>query len=285
MRRLGALSPQKKKIRTIPLMPGLDFLHSIKKNRFLIISMVKRDLKGRYSGSFMGMLWSLLNPLSLFCIYTFVFSIILKGQVGREYGNIPFAIWLLAGMIPWIFFSEAVSQAATTITGNAQLVKKSVFDKDILPLCAVGANFVNHFIYLSLFVIAIVFVGLTPRVSYLWLIPLWLLVFLHALAWSYLLSSLNVYIRDIGQSLGLLLLLAFFSTPIVYPAEMAPAWAQMILRFNPYCHIVHFYREVLLLGKLPDPVLFMMLFLAIAAFFVISKTVFDRLSLGFADAL
>ena len=266
-------------------MPGLDFLHSIRRNRFLIMSMVRRDLKGRYSGSFMGMFWSLLNPLSLFCIYTFVFSVILKAKAGAEYGDIPFPIWLLAGMFPWIFFSEAVSQAAATITGNAQLVKKSVFDKDMLPLCVVCANFINHLIYLSLFVIAIAFAGLTPRLSYLWLIPLWLLVFLHALAWSYLLSSLNVYIRDIGQSLGLMLLLAFFSTPIVYPAEMAPSWAQMILRLNPYSHIVRFYREVLLLGKLPDPVLFITLFLVIGGFFVISKTIFDRLSPGFADVL
>jgi ABC-type polysaccharide/polyol phosphate export permease len=267
------------------LIPGLDFLKSIKKNRFLIISMVKRDLKGRYSGSFMGMFWSILNPLSLFCIYTFVFSVILKAKAGAEYGGIPFPIWLLAGIVPWIFFSEAVSQAATTIIGNAPLVKKSVFDKDILPFCAVSANFINHLIYLFLFVIAIAFIGLSPRVSFLWLIPLWLLVFLHALAWSYLLSSLNVYIRDIGQSLGLMLLLAFFSTPIVYPAEMAPAWAQMILRLNPYSHIVRFYREVLLLGKVPDPFLFVTLFLTVAVFFVISKTVFNRLSPGFADVL
>ena len=133
--------------------------------------------------------------------------------------------------------------------------------------------------------IAIAFVGRTPHVSYLWLIPLWFLVFLHALAWSYLLSSLNVYIRDIGQSLGLMLQLAFFSTPIVYPVEMAPAWAQLLLRFNPYLHIVRFYREVLLLGKVPDPVLFMVIFFAIAVFFVISKIVFNRLSPGFADVL
>jgi lipopolysaccharide transport system permease protein len=270
---------------TIHLIPGLDFLYSIKKNRFLIISMVRRDLKGRYSGSFMGMFWSFLTPLSLFCIYTLVFSIIMKAKAGAEYRDIPFPIWLLTGIVPWIFFSEAVSQAATTITGNVQLVKKSVFDKDILPLCAVSANFINHLIYLFLFMIAIVFAGLPPRFSYLWLVPLWLLVFLYALSWSYLLSSLNVYIRDIEHSLGLMLHLAFFMTPIVYPADMAPAWAQVILRVNPYYYIVHFYREVLLLGKLPDPVLFMMLFLAMAGFFVVSKTVFDRLSPGFADVL
>lgn len=285
MHRLSSLSPQKKKIMARHLIPGLDFLSSIKKNRFLILSMVKRDLKGRYSGSFMGMFWSLLNPLSLFCIYTFVFSVILKSKAGAEYGDIPFPIWLLAGIVPWIFFSEAVSQAAMTIIGNAHLVKKSVFDKDILPFCAVSANFINHFIYLSMFLVAIAFVGVAPRVAYLWLIPLWLLVFLHALAWSYLLSSLNVYIRDIGQSLGLMLLLAFFSTPIVYPAEMAPAWAQMILQLNPYSHIVRFYREVLLLGKVPDPGLFVALFFAIVLFFVVSRTVFNRLSPGFADVL
>jgi ABC-type polysaccharide/polyol phosphate export permease len=209
----------------------------------------------------------------------------MKARTGAEYRDIPFPIWLLAGIIPWNFFSEALSQASMTIVGNAQLVKKSVLDKDMLPLCAVSANFINHLIYLFLFVVAIAFTGLTPRFSYIWLIPLWLLIFLHALAWSYLLSSLNVYIRDIGQSLSHVLTLAFFMTPIVYPAEMSPAWAQMFLRLNPYYHIVRFYREVLILGISPDPVLLLTLFLAIVVFFFFSKTIFNRLSPGFADVL
>lgn len=262
-----------------------SILNSIKKNRFLIISMVKRDLKGRYSGSFMGMFWSFINPLSLFCIYTFVFSIIMKAKAGVEYKAIPFPVWLLAGMVPWIFFAESVSQAATTITGNAQLVKKSVFDKDILPLCTVGANFINHLIYLSLFVVVMLLSGIVPSLSVFWLIPLWFIVFLHALAWSYLLSSLNVYIRDIGHGLSLVLQLAFFSTPIVYSSGLVPSWAKVFLNFNPYAYIVESYRQILLLGKSPDPLIFIVLVITVVTFLIVSKAIFDRLAPGFADEL
>lgn len=279
------MSSPEKKITSMQFNYRLGIIHSIKKNRFLVVSLVKRDLKGRYSGSFMGMFWSFINPLSLFCIYTFVFSIIMKAKAGLKYELIPFPVWLLAGMIPWIFFSESVLQAVTAITGSAQLVKKSVFDKDILPFCAVCANFINHLIYLVLFGGVLLLFGVVPSLYVLLLIPLWLIMFLYALAWSYLLSSLNVYIRDIGHGLSLVLQLAFFSTPIVYSAEIVPSWARIYMGLNPYAYIVEFYREILLLGRLPNLRSFMILLLLVSIFFVISKTVFDRLAPGFADEL
>lgn len=266
-------------------IPNFSFIGSLKKNRFLIISMMKRDLKGRYSGSFMGMFWSFLNPFSLFCIYTFVFSVIMKAKAGMEYRDVPFPIWLLAGMIPWIFFAEAISQAATSISANTQLVKKSVFDKHILPFSVVGANFINHLIYLFLFMLGIIFSGFIPQLSYIWFIPLWALVFLHALAWSYFLSSINVYIRDIGHSLNLVLQLAFFSTPIVYSVEIVPSWARIFMYLNPYTYITDFYRDILLLDKSPNPFVFMVLLLFVTLFFAAAKTIFNRLAPGFADVL
>jgi ABC-type polysaccharide/polyol phosphate export permease len=258
---------------------------ALRKNRGLIASLVARDLRGRYTGSFFGPAWTVLTPLSMLVIYTLVFSVIMRANPGEEYANVPFALWLLAGILPWTFLVESAHHAVVSITGNAVLIKKSLFDKDVLPLCAVASNLVTHAIGLVLLVLIMLFCRIVPGPAALSLPIVTLVMFAYVLGWAYLLAALNVYIRDIGQAVGLVLQLGFFLTPIAWGEQLAPAWLARVMMANPYFFFVRFYREALLLDRFPDAAALAVVAAGCLIFLVLAKRLFNRLSPDFADAL
>jgi len=258
---------------------------AISKNRDLIRSLVARDLRGRYTGSLFGAAWTVLTPLSMLLIYTIVFSVIMRANPGEQYKHVPFAVWLLTGILPWTFLVESASQGVVSITSNSVLIKKSLFDKDVLPLCVVAANLVTHGVGLVVLVVIMLCCGIIPGPAALFLPVIAAVMFVFVLGWAYVLAALNVYIRDIGQVVGLALQLGFFLTPIAYPEDLAPAWLSVAMRFNPYFFFVRFYREVLLLDRLPDLVPLAAVAAASVVFLLVAKRVFDRLAPDFADVL
>ena len=215
-------------------------------------SMVRRDILSRYRGSFGGTLWTFLNPLLLMATYFFVFGVVLRTKFGADTSRTGFVLYFLAGMLPWLAFSEAVGRAPYVILEYRSFVKKIVFPLETLPVNLVISGAVTEAFGLVIFTIGLLAVRGAIPASVLWL-PLLLIpqiLFTAGLAW--ILAATGVYVRDLGQVTGYLLTLWFFLTPICYPESSLPASAVPILRFNPLFVLVRAYRAVFLENQAPS---------------------------------
>ena len=262
-----------------------SLLLKLRRNRHLITHLFKKELTDQYASSVFGRCWTILQPLAFLGMYGFVFSVILGVRTGGMFTETPFALWLLAGLIPWTFFLESLSRAVRSVTGNAQLVTKSMFTKETLPISTILGALVGHGISLILFVIACFLFGLRPGWGILGLPVVMLTLIMYTMAWGYILSAFNVYLRDLEQIITIILQFLFFLTPIVYPIEMAPDWATKLLMLNPHYYLIDSYREVLLLGVFPNVIVLITMIVASALFLIFGRLVFIKLSPDFADLL
>jgi lipopolysaccharide transport system permease protein len=229
-------------------------LSNLWQHRDLIWQFTWRGIVGRYKGSFLGLLWSFVHPLVQLLIYTFVFGIVFQARWpdARNESLTEFALVLFCGIVAFNLFSECVGQAPTLVVGVPNYVKKVVFPLEILPVGALGAALFHTLIGLGILLAA----NLLLSGSLAWtltLLPLVMLplVFL-TLGLSWLLAALGVFVRDIGQGLGLLLQVAFFTTPIFYPFEAVPESLRFLIRLNPLASVVENFRRVILWERLPS---------------------------------
>ena len=258
---------------------------SVWRNRKLIGTMVRRDILSRYRGSFGGTLWTFLNPLLLMATYFFVFGVVLRTQFGTDTSRTGFVLYFLAGMLPWLAFSEAVGRAPYVILEYRTFVKKIVFPLETLPINLVISGAVTEAFGLVIFMIGLFAVRGAIPVSVVWL-PLLLIpqILLTAgLAW--ILAATGVYVRDLGQVTGYLLTLWFFLTPICYPESSLPASALPILRFNPLFVLVRAYRAVFLENQPPSMRGVVGLWMVGAAVAIAGYAWFHRLRKSFADVI
>ncbi|MGI2906902.1 ABC transporter permease [Tolypothrix sp. VBCCA 56010] len=219
----------------------------------LLRILVRRDLEARYKGSILGNLWPLLNQLSQLLIYTYVFSVVLK--VKSPVKNLPennftFGLWLFAGLVCWIAFSGGLIQSASSVTAQPNLVKKVVFPLGLLPLVPILSAFIES----SFGLMALIFfVAVTSHTLHttLALLPLvWLPQLLLTAGLGYLAAGLTVFLRDIPQSLGVILNIWMYLTPIIYPATAIPEqWRGWVFWLNPMTAIVEVYRDLILVGE------------------------------------
>lgn len=218
--------------------------------RDLMRNLIVRDLKVRYKHSVLGILWSLLNPLLMMLVFTFVFTVMQPND------SVPdFYVFVLVGLIPWNFFSGAVLGSATQIIGNAHLIKKVAFPRETLPLSTVLSNFVNFLLSLLPLVVLLFVSGVGLTRHALWLPVILLLQLLLLMGLGLLLSTLTVFYRDMLMVLDVAILGLFFMTPIFYPMEFIQSEAilfgvlvpvnRMIRWLNPMASIVDSYRTVL----------------------------------------
>jgi lipopolysaccharide transport system permease protein len=230
-----------------------DVFLSLWDNFPLVRQMVKREIVGRYRGSFLGLLWSFVNPVLMLTIYTFVFSIVFKARWGQGSGDkFEFALLLFAGLIVFNLFSECVSRAPSLILGNVNYVKKVIFPLEILPWVALGSALFHAGI--SLVVLLVFLAVVSPTVS--WIILLLPVVMLPLLplimGLSWLLASIGVFVRDIGQFVGMVMTVLMFMSPIFYPASALPESIRDYLFINPLTFIIEQARDVMMWGKLPN---------------------------------
>ncbi len=228
--------------------------HSVWRHRQLIYQMTQREVVGRYKGSVMGLLWSFLNPIFMLTVYTFVFSVVFKARwgVGQDETKTQFAVVLFVGMIVHGLLAEVLNRAPGLVLANANYVKKVVFPLEILPLISTGAALFHSLISLAVLLTAfLIFNGylhwtavLTPLV----LFPLVILTL--GLAW--LLASLGVYLRDIGQTIGIFTTMLMFASPVFFPITAIPEEYRPVIMANPLTFIIEQAREVLIWGHLPD---------------------------------
>jgi lipopolysaccharide transport system permease protein len=227
-----------------------DLVTTPVRHRRLIWSLVKRDFIGRYKGSFMGLVWSLLNPLLMLAIYTFVFSVVFKARWGTGGDDeISFGIFIFSGMIVHGLFSECLNRSANLIVSQPNFVKKVVFPLEILPWMALGSAALHFLVSFAVLLVFCLILG-APIQPGIVLIPLVLLpLTLVILGLSWLLASLGVYLRDLPQIIGMLMTVALFLAPIFYSIEVLPSVYQTIMLWNPITLPVIQLRDVMILGN------------------------------------
>jgi lipopolysaccharide transport system permease protein len=258
----------------------------------LIRQFTRRDIESRYRGSFLGMAWSLLTPLLMLAVYTFVFSTVLKGRWDRpgieaaaESKSPPFALVLLCGLLVYNFFSEVIGRSPGLIVANPNLVKKVVFPLEILPLSAVLVGVFNMVFMLLVWVAgALIFVGAIPATAIL--LPIILLPTLLATAgFAWFLASLGVFVRDTAPTVLVIVQILFFATPIMYPLDIVPAPYDTVLRINPLTTAVENVRNVLLWGELPNWGMFVGSLAATSMICLLGYAFFMKSKRAFGDVL
>lgn len=220
-------------------------------NRQLIKALVSREVTQRYRGSFLGILWSFLNPIFMLAVYTFVFSVVFKARwgVGGEGSKAEFALVLFAGMLVFNLFSECISRSPSLIIGNTTYVKKVVFPLEVLPWVCFGSALFNAGIGLIVWFLFSLFVfGVPPLTVFLLpliMIPLSLLI----MGLSWFLASLGVYLRDVSQVVSIVITALMFLTPIFYPISAIPQSYHVYIYLNPLTFIVEQMRNFLIFGE------------------------------------
>ncbi|MBX9917212.1 MAG: ABC transporter permease [Nitrosomonas sp.] len=257
----------------------------------LILQMTKREVISRYRGSFLGLLWTFINPILMLSIYTFVFSVVFKVRLDSQNGSaiyddeFAFALLLFTGLILFNLFSECLARAPGLILANINYVKKIIFPLEILPLISLcSALFHAGISFLVLF--SFLLITSHPIEWTVIFLPIILLplVFL-TLGLSWILASIGVFVRDIGQFIGLILTMLLFLSPIFYPASALPESIRDYLFLNPLTLIIEQARAVILYGQLPD---WGSLILYYLFAFLIAWTGllwFNKTRKGFADVL
>ncbi|MEI1373660.1 ABC transporter permease [Nostoc sp. UHCC 0926] len=255
----------------------------------LLRTLVRRDLEARYKGSVLGNLWPLLNQLSQLLIYTYVFSVVLKVKLSLKTlpeNNFTFGLWLFAGLLPWIAFTGGLIQSASSVVGQPNLVKKVVFPLTLLPLVPILSTFIES----SLGLMALIFfVAVTSHNLHatLALLPLvWLTQLLLTAGLGYLVAGLTVFLRDIPQTLGVILNIWFYATPLVYPVSAIPEqWRSLIFWLNPIAAIAEVYRDIVLVGEVKHWGEWGVASTIASIIFCCGFTVYKRLRPAFADVL
>lgn len=228
-------------------------LRELWKYRELTRNLVVRDLKVRYKNSVLGIAWSWLSPLGMMIVYTVFFGIVQPGHSIRDY-----PVFLLCGMLPWSFCLDSVMQATDSIVGNAQLIKKVYFPREVLPISVILSNLVSFLIALPIF-FALVLISKAPLTWWVLFLPVTILIqmtFLLGLA--FFLATLNVFYRDTRHLLGVIAQAWFFLTPVFYPIQTVPEEAHILgitfnaqlwlRRLNPMASIIASYRDLLYWG-------------------------------------
>jgi len=218
----------------------ISFLKDILRSRKLILELAKRDLKVRYLGSYLGILWAFILPTINILIFWFVFQV---GFKSNPVDNFPFILWLLPGIIPWNFFSDSLMGATNSVLDNSYLVKKVVFRVSILPLIRVlSALFVHLFFIVFLFIMFFVY-GYKPSIYNLQVFYYLFATGSLVLGLSWITSSLVIFFKDLGQLVAMVLQIGFWLTPIFWTSEILPVKYHFLVKLNPFYYIVEGYRE------------------------------------------
>ncbi len=273
--------------RPFPAGPASLFAGAWRERR-LILQLIRREVVGRYRGSFMGIAWSFLYPLLMLAVYTFVFSVVFEarwpGLVGEQ-SRIRFALLLFVGVISHGLIAEVLTRAPVLVVANANYVKKVVF-----PLEAFGWSLVGSAVFHVTVGIAILLAAMTvfeqpPALSVLWLPLVLLPLCFFALGIAWLLASLGVFLRDIGQVTGVLSTVMMFLSPVFYPIASLPEAYRAWVYLNPITLPIEQSRVVLFAGQAPDALALLQYYGAALAFMALGYWWFQKTRRGFADVL
>ena len=260
------------------------FLKHIVESRQLLATLIKNDFKKQYLGSYLGLVWAFIQPLTFMLVIWFVFTF---GFRSVAHGDMPYFLWLASGIIPWFFISDALAKGTNGIISNSFLVKKVAFRVSILPLIQISSALIIHIGLILFLVIMFLLYGFPPSVYWVQLPYFMLCTILLLLGISWMTSAIRVFVKDISNIIGVLLQIGFWATPIFWDVNTIASNHKWILKLNPAYYIVQGYRDTFInhvwFWEMPKVTLY---YLAITTiFFILGAIVFKRLRPHFGDVL
>lgn len=250
--------------------------------RELLKTNIKKEIRGKYKGSLLGILWSFINPLLQVAVYAIVFPYLMRGTSPH------YLVYLITGIIPWTYFITCVNQGMTTIRGNAGILKKVYFPREILPISVVLSGLIN---FLISCIIIVVFcfadgVGLSWHIVYLPLVALIQTILTLGLCFG--LGAINVYIKDVEYIIQFVLNMLFYGTPIVYELALFSGSSNILIgliNLNPLTQIIMSYRDIFLYHQAPNMFNLGLVAIASLVILIVGYLIFKKLEKGFAEEL
>lgn len=238
---------------------------------------VKKDIRGKYKGSFLGVLWSFINPLLMTLVYAIVFPFILKS--GPEH----YTTFIVIAILPWNWFTTVISQGTFCIVGNADIIKKVYFPREILPLSSATSGLVNYIISVPIILIFLLVSGIGFSWNILWLPLIALTQYLLTIGIILITSAINVYIRDAEYIINFFITMLFYATPVLYVTTLFPEKYRWILYLNPMTTIINSYRDIFYYQRIPDMQFLLPVLLSSLLLVLLGMIVFRKLKRGFAE--
>ena len=245
--------------------------------RGLLRGLVQRDLTVKYKGSILGVAWSLLHPLVMVAVYTLAFRYIVQVPIER------FPLFLLSGLLPWMFFTGALGAATSSVADNGTLVRKVAFPRAVLPLAAVASALVQFLLMYTVLVPTAVAMGSGVSLAWTALLPVIALQAAFTAGLGLLLATAYVFVRDARHLLDVALQVWFWLTPIVYAASLAPVSLRRWLQLNPMLHFVTAYQQIVTRHAVPSAATFALLAALAGVTLLVGWTVFGRAQKRFAE--
>ena len=266
-------------------LPGSHFAHNLVHRRTLLLQMVRRDFEQRFIGSTAGWMWGLILPLVQLVSWVFVFQLCLHQHVPPNESTTSYPMFLFCGFLPWLLFQDTVTRSANSMLDNANLITKTVFPAEIVPVSIFLSSLMSH---LAVVAIVIGILGITMGHFSMWmlLLPCYMvMVGLFAIGVGWIVASLQVYLRDTVQVLSVILVFWFWVTPIFITEQQMPERFRFILHLNPLAFVVRAYRDRLLSYRVPSLHDFAIITAYAITSFVAGGLFFRHLKRGFADVL
>ena len=245
--------------------------------RELLKTNVQKEIRGKYKGSILGVFWSFLNPLLMVAVYAIVFPYLMRMKMDN------YIVFLITGVIPWVFFTTVVTTGCNCVWINGGIIKKVYFPREILPISVVLAGLINFLISCVIIILFVIFGGIGLSINLVWLPIIALIQSALSLGMLFILSAINVYVRDVEYLVQFIMNLVFYATPIIYNVSMFPQKFRWVLYLNPMAHIIDAYRNIFYYKTMPDLASLGIVGLVSFVVLIIGFSVFKKLEKGFAE--
>lgn len=247
--------------------------------RQLLKSNISKEVRGKYKGSFLGVLWSFVNPLLMTLVYAIVFPFLLKSSQPH------YTTFIVIAIIPWTWFTYTIMSGTNTFLVNAGIIKKVYFPREILPISIVTSGLINYLISCIIIGIFLLFSGIGFSVYILYLPLIVLIQYMLQLGIIFITSSIDVYIRDAEYIINFIVQMVFYATPVLYSIDMFPEKFRWILRLNPLATIIESYRNIFYYKTNPDFKMLGITFIVSFIILIVGYAIFQKLKKGFAEEL
>lgn len=256
------------------------------KNHRMLLSLIKSDFRNRYLGNHLGIVWAFIQPLVMVLVYWFVFT---KGLRAGSVSNVPFLLWLLAGIVPWFLLNDAIISASNAVTSQSFLVKKVVFEVKLLPVVKIGsALIVNLAFWVFLLIVASAY-GYYPTFIWLQLLYFMFCIIAISLSFGLLFSAIMPFLPDVSQIISVVFQVLFWATPVMWDKEMVLSHQhlQYLVKLNPFAYIVNGFRDTIVINQpfwhYYNQMIYFWTFVAVVYWF--ANRTFNKLRPHFADVL
>ena len=260
-------------------MINMSIFKELYQYRELLKTNVHKEIRGKYKGSILGVLWSFLNPLLMVAVYAIVFPYLMRMTQDN------YLVFLITGVIPWVFFTTVVTTGCNCVWINGGIIKKVYFPRSILPISVVVAALINFLISCVIILIFVFFSGIGFSLNILWLPLIALIQSLLSLGILLILSAINVYVKDVEYLVQFIMNLAFYATPIIYNVSMFPVQFRWVLYLNPMAHLVDAYRAIFYYKTMPNFESLGLVGAVSLVVLILGYLVFSKLEKGFAEEL